>query len=194
MKKCSINIIYLSFTLFILSCENKNLSKADNTIIDSISSVKDHDSISVIDTIIVLKKDVTSFKERVLTSKIAKSILYNHFRKKGYLIQEELKGISKNNESEICVLYDTIFKLKNSSSAIISYWLSPPYSSGHCFQPSKAIIINTDNGYKITNEDFIPTSFAIDSVKTISNNDIIFGYEYDCVEDNVIRKLIITLK
>jgi len=190
--------LLILFIVSLTSCGNGSVKGTKGSFIDSTLKKKLSiiDSIPTLDTTIVLKKYTPAkYAGKILSTSIAKNILYNHFRSKGYLIQEELKGISETDELKTCVTYDTIYKVNNkTSSAVISYWLAPPYSSGHCYQPSKAIIVDTDKGYKITNEEFIPTSFTIDSISMIDCYPIIFCYDFDCGEDKVIKKIRIKLK
>ncbi|NJL76693.1 MAG: hypothetical protein HC892_18400 [Saprospiraceae bacterium] len=108
-----------------------------------------------------------------MTSAYAKKILYSYFKTKGYFTSDNLPDMGKLTESDnykLSVAYDTIFitDLNDNQNidAIITYWLTPPYASGHCWQPHKAIVVGTDKGYRITNEEFIPDNFAIDSVVT----------------------------
>ncbi|MFZ4741669.1 MAG: hypothetical protein ACOYLE_10950 [Bacteroidales bacterium] len=199
MKK-SISIILLF--IFICLITFKVTSNEENPHFDFILSKQD--SIPFLDTIINLKNiKISSYKGRNLTNIIAKNILYKHFKRKGYFVETQfVNGYPVNSDTLIeqveCVYFDKIYKinLNNNkySDAIISYWINLPYASSNCLQPKKAIIIDTDSGYKITNEDFIPENYYIDSVVKKENQSIIFGYEYDCNEHIAIRNLRIKLK
>jgi len=146
-----------------------------------------------LDTTIALAdiKDIDS-DNRNLTEKEAEGFLYKYFRIKGVLNRSDFKVNALNDAERICVDYDTIYKIQTNkfSGAVISYWLGPCDLNGHCFQPTKAIIIATKNGYKISNEEFIPTNFAIDS--TVKSN--IYGYDYECGRRGVIRHFKVTLR
>jgi hypothetical protein len=102
------------------------------------------------------------------------------------------QSTQKKSEGQLRIGYDTIYKIQTPgfSGAIISYWLGSIDLNGHCFQPQKAIIRHTRNGYKITDENFIPTNFPIDS--TVVSN--IYGYDYDCGGKGIVRHFNIALK
>lgn len=155
----------------------------------------------VSDTTIVLKNITRSrYQGPDLDDSIAKKILYRHFKQLGYLTEDDLPDIAHITEADnrkLSVDYTTIFKTDINHSgrtdAVITYWLTPPHASGHCWQPYKAIIADTDTGYSISNEAFIPDNYAIDSVKNIDGAVIIFGYDYDCGNGRMVRRLRIKL-
>jgi hypothetical protein len=172
-------------------CRESISSQEMETISDSILSF---DS-----TIFLLKQPVSHYHGINLTDSLAKIVLYNHFKSQGYLIQEELKGdYSEENEKRSCVRFSKIHEvdLNNNSfiDAVVEYWLSPIYASGHCWQPHKAIIMDTDDGYQISNEEFIPINFDIDSVSIFQGHPTLFGYDYNCGEDRILRYFTLTLK
>jgi hypothetical protein len=151
------------------------------------------DSLPLLDTIIILSGANNSyFNNKNLTKKEAETCLYKYFKSKGVITRDELKSELSESEERLCVYYDTIYKMHTNkfSGAIISYWLGPADLNGHCFQPSKAIIRNTKNGYKITDEEFISTNFAIDS--TVKSS--IYGYDYECGGRGIIRHFKVTLR
>jgi hypothetical protein len=56
----------------------------------------------------------------------------------------------------------------------------PCGASGNCYQPHKAMIVNISNKFYITNTDFIPDNFSIDSIKQDKKFIYIYSKEYDC--------------
>jgi hypothetical protein len=197
MKKLiTILLIFIIFITFKIKSNEENLHTNFN--------LMKQDSIPFLDTIINLKNIENSiYSGRNLTIKLAKNILYNHFKSKGYFVETQfIDGYPVISDTLIepaeCVYFDTIYKinLNNNkySDAVISYWINLPLASGNCLQPEKAIIIDTDDGYRITNEDFIPENYTIDSVIIKDNQSIIFGYEYDCNEHIAIKTFRIKLK
>ncbi len=202
ISKTFLAIFISLFTLTIGNCGNQNdsgkwFSYKKSALFHHTINPADPDTIPLLDTTIVLKERIELMvNAKVLTSVIAEKVLYSYYREKGYLIQKELTGISddEDDESALCVSYDTLYLFNNSSCAIVTYWIAPPYSSGHCFQPSKSIIVATENGFTITNEEFIPIEYCVERIDTAVLNPIIYGYEYDCPEDITIRNLKITLK
>lgn len=152
------------------------------------------DSLAFLDSTIVLSKINNShFGIKNLTEKEAKKCLYKYFKNKGVITHDELKGDLSEPEGTLCIDYDTIYRLKSKkiSGAIITYWLAPAYTNGHCFQPSRAIISYTQKGFKITNEDFIPEKFIIDSV---GENLSFYGCDFECANNKILRHFKITLK
>lgn len=152
------------------------------------------DSLPYLDSTIVLKNSNYFPNSMVLlTEKEAKKVLYKYFKNKGVLSHDELKGDLSEVEGTLCVDYDTLYKLNSNqfSVAIITYWFDVAYTSGHCFQPSRALITYTKKGYQISNENFIPEKFKIDSVGT---NGSFYGYDFECANNKIIRHFKITLK
>ncbi|HRI20351.1 MAG TPA: hypothetical protein PLA68_05335 [Panacibacter sp.] len=127
-----------------------------------------------------------------VTNRQAKTYLYKYFKRKDILPREEINAKTDNAGDRLCVSYDTVYNIhtKNNSGAIVSYWLGPADLNGHCFQPSKAVIQKINNEYTISNEDFIPSNFAIDS----SSGSFLYGYDYDCGGGSILRGFRITLK
>ncbi|MEI7594819.1 MAG: hypothetical protein WCK02_03650 [Bacteroidota bacterium] len=150
---------------------------------------------STLDTTVLVKGVFPSkYRGPNLSLKLAKKILYEYFNKKGIYNSDNIPSIIEDSDtSALSVDFDTIYKVNLNGNkfedAIITYWLALPYSSGHCLQPLRAVIIDTDNGYTITNEEFIPDRYIIDSVKNSSSGNYIYGYDYECANDKVLRKL-----
>ena len=151
------------------------------------------DEYSFLDTAIVVSDNGTLLmNDENLDSTNSEKILYDHFRNKDVLPRKELLIRSTIYTGEENVDYDTVYKIqsKELSVLVISYWQGPTDLNGHCFQPKKAIIQKTKNGIKITNEEFIPTSFAIDSTKS----NFIYGHEFECVGRGNLRQFRIELR
>jgi hypothetical protein len=136
----------------------------------------------------------SNFNGKNLTDSIAKKILYNYFKGKGYYNSDNLPDFDKLTDADndkLSVSINDIFIAElngnENKDAIISYWVMPPYASGHCWQPHKAIILDTEEGYTITNEEFIPEYFAIDSVQNVNGRVTVYGYYYDCENHKVLE-------
>jgi hypothetical protein len=189
------NILTLIALLFFLACKNHSSvtdspTKPTKEPGDTILKTQD---LPFLDTIIVLSgaKDL-SITNKKLSEKEAQALLYKYFEKKGIRTRNDPKDTSLNSKDRLCVDYDTMYQIQTNkfSGAIVSYWLGPADLNGHCFRPGKAIILDTKEGFKFTNEGFIPKNFEIDSV--IKSN--IHGYDYDCGGRGIIRYLKVTLK
>ncbi len=136
-----------------------------------------------------------------LTFNLAKKLVYAYYRKKGYCSSDKLPDMTNSEIKDgniLCVDFDTLYFThlsgKYGQDAIVTFWITPPYSSGNCFQPHKAIITYNANGYQFTNEDFIPDSFAIDSLTIINDRVFVNANQYDCNQHKEIRRLRIQLK
>lgn len=203
-KATQLTIIFIS--LFFVLCKSK--IKTIDTLNGLDTAIKvNNDTPNIIvlqtlDTTIILSKlEKSNYKGKKLTNMMAKKILYNHFTNKGYYTSDNLPDMSNLSEQDaqkLSVHFDTTYITELNSNknedAIITYWLMPPFASGHCWQPHKAIILDTDKGYKIVNEEFIPENFAIDSVVNNNGQLIVYGYDYDCANHKVLRNLIMHIK
>jgi len=161
----------------------------------------DRSKLPILDTTIVLSHIVPSvYQGANLTNSLAKNIVYNYYKKKGYFVMEEMPYVMnprKDNSGKLVVDYDKMFVVNFNNDkladAVVSFSLLPLGGSGECYLPHKAIIMDTDNGYELTNEDFIPENFMIDSIGEINGRHVIFGYDYDCANHQALRRLRITL-
>lgn len=164
-----------------LENRSPNIPK-DSTVLENASST----TLPLLDTTIILKriKNHPGFSKNI-TEKEGQLALYRYFDRKGVV-----SGPSSDQE-KVCVDYDTLYPVHTGrfSGAIISYWLGECDLNGHCFQPSKAIISRTISGLRVSNENFIPTNFTIDSTA----GPIVYGYDYDC-GDGILRSIKITLQ
>ncbi|MFN4316181.1 MAG: hypothetical protein ACK4E0_17975 [Chitinophagaceae bacterium] len=145
-------------------------------------------------TIILTSLTRTNYTGPALTNSLAKKILFSYFESKDYFTSDNLAdsaNLTGLDADKLSVTYDTIYTVdlngNESLDAVISYWLTPRGASGHCWQPHKAVISDTDKGYRITNEEFIPENFAIDSIVTKDHIVTIYGYEHDCGDHEVLR-------
>jgi len=175
--KMRLLIFLVIATISFAFCKSKNATNSRELELP-IKRLLRSDSLPFLDTLIKLTHfDNSNFPNSNVTQIEAEKCLYNYFRSKGIFSREELKK-HKTNTEQICVDYDTIYRVRTVefSGAVISYWLGPTSLNGHCFQPQKAIVRQTKKGWNITDEGFMPTNFAIDSV--VSSN--IYGFDYDC--------------
>ena len=179
--------------IFLASCDSKTSVKQKT--ISPVQNSSETDSIPTIDTTIILTGLVKSnYHGQNLTDSLAKRILYSYFKEKGYYNSDNLPVLEKLTDAEknkLSVSFNEIFLIElngiKNENAIISYWLTPPYAVGNCWQPHKAIIVPTEKGYKITNEEFIPDNFSIDSVLNKDGQITIYGYDYDCGNHKVLK-------
>lgn len=155
------------------------------------------------DSIIYIKFNNSNYSGSDLNQDLAKKILFEHFKRKGFLLQSDLKGDFSELENpktkgKKCIDFIGIenFNLNNNQKkdAVVSYYNCEPYLNGNCVLPEKAIISDTDNGYKLINENFIPSDFSIDSI--INSNNRIFFYcnKWDCQNHKKIKFYRIELK
>lgn len=158
-------------------------------------------STSIFDTTVMLIGiNKSNYRSSELNDSLAKTVLYEHFIKRGFWTADNLPNatnMKKENKERLCVEFTSIFKTSlnnnNSSDAVITYWLTPLHAVGNCWQPHKAIILDTDKGYQVSNEEFIPDNYVVDSVKTVNDQVLIYGYEYECARDKILKNLRIRL-
>lgn len=130
----------------------------------------------------------TTLKSK-LNEQMAQAILLEYYKKKGICDASNPKEMPIATES---IMYDTLYfaNLNHDSfpDAIILYWITPVYASGHCYQPTEAMIVSESNGYRLVNADFLPDDFQIDSIASDKNRTFIYGCEYDCRDNIKMRK------
>ena len=205
MKQHIVILILLIIAYAFVKCRNrsaieKNIVETQEINLAAKIEEAKIDEYEIIDTTIFLSGIKSSrYKGDKLTSGMAEEILYQHFVKKGYFRSDKIPEVIKKEDGEkLAVYYDTTYLVNLNQNkfndAIICFWLTPPGASGHCWQPHKAIISDADKGYKISNEEFIPTNFAINSVANQNNKSVIFGYDYDCGNHKVLRNLRLVLE
>lgn len=186
--------LLIFFAVVLISCkastdENKKVSNSDERnnlvnqvierppLLDSIINLGIHESI------------LTEFCE--FNNSEAIKYLLKYFKHRGILPRKDVK-INTHGNSKTCISYDTIHKFAANRfcGGIISYWLGPADLNGHCFLPSHSVIQLTENGYKISNVNFIPSNFILDSIQET----ILYGFIYDCGRSESKRPFKITLK
>ncbi len=146
--------ITIFFFFLIISCNN--LEKSPLFYAES----------ELIDTSIVIH-NIPNIKIKYdFSENEAKDFLYLHYKKQGVKNESELKLNPKSYNDELIIAYDTIYKLESEKSiAVIQYWKAPASASGEVILPHHAIISKNQKGLNITNKDFIPLNFFIDSVR-----------------------------
>lgn len=198
--KLSCGILLSLLCLVWLSCKDEKSQV--NAITASPQAVIAPAMLSTLDTNIVLSSvEKSNYRGTQLTSRLAKRILYAYFKRKGCYTEDNLPGFDQLTEvdnDKLCVTYDTLFMVdlnhNEYQDAIVKYWLTPPYANGHCWQPKKAIILDTNTGYTVKNEGFIPENYAIDSVVSENGQVFIYGFDYDCGNHEVLKYLRITMR
>ncbi len=194
---------FVCIALLLTSCGNKRTSQPKNTS-DHFSGANkrsDTDTLYSLDTTIMIQDiPISTYQGDELNDSIAKAILFSYYKKKGYANSENLSHQGRHvdiKDDELVIDYDKIFVAdindNRRTDAIITFWMSPSHASGHCWQTHKALIVDTDHGYEITNEEFIPTNFTIDSVVKSNGRLTLFGYDYDCENHKTLQLLQITL-
>ncbi len=187
-------------TCFLISC-NSRTSKEHNNTPRSFESSEEY-NIPVKDTTIFLDGITTSgYHGQDLTESMAKNILYTHFQERGFYTEYAKPSFEKFRDVDNyipCAEYARIFFVdlngNKKRDAVISYWFDPAYTNGHCVQPHYAIIADTDKGYQVTDKEFIPPSFILDSIAVNRQQVVIHCKEYECANKRVLRNLVLKLK
>lgn len=205
--------VYSAFGVVLLLLATSCNNQSDPGLTDSATVLTDtaptaETKLTTLDTIIPIVTMINpGFQGPGLTEAIAETVLYTHYQRIGYYIEGEQPSMDEvaQHPEKMMVGYDTIYYADLNGTrfrdAIITYWICPPYSSGHCLQPSRAVIMDSfsgdlenKSGYEISNENFIPVNYAIDSVVDRNDDVTIYGYDYDCANHKMLRKLKIRVK
>jgi hypothetical protein len=173
----------------VIGCKN-DTTKKSTKINDSESAATKHraSELPTFDTVIKISSH-KNFKpgKNAISSEEAKAFLYKHFRQKGILPRNEYENLLRKGDKALIVTFNKSYPIASDKyvGAVLSFWIGPPDLNGLCYQPSKAFILHTANGYRILAENFIPKSYSIDSTK----GNILFGYEFECGGRGMVRKI-----
>ena len=63
----------------------------------------------------------------------------------------------------------------------------PCAASGHCYQPTHALITKIKGKYKLVSAEFLPSQFGIDSISVSGNFNYLYFYSFDCSENKIIK-------
>ncbi len=165
--------------LTLVACKGDRNSIASPTSQDQKVEISKKQDLPFLDTTIFLSEiQNASIAEKGTSKNEAETLLYTYYKTRGVRSVNDSKPTSQTSKEELYVTFDKLYPFKSNyiSGAVVSYWLGPRDLNGHCFQPRKAVILNTKDGIKFTNENFIPINFTLDSV--VGTN--IYGYEYEC--------------
>ncbi len=182
MKK---SLIIFGFAMLVFSCK-----KTEPKTVDTLKTIKD--------TIVSIVTIHQIENQNLITNEIAVSTLNNYFKSKGFLIQSEIdqdlniQRLPKNKGKQVIDFVEV--KWFTNQLGLISYFNLKPGEVGHCVQPHYALLSNAENGFAISNEEFLPTNFIIDSLKTIEGKRIIYANNYDCHTHKVLKKYKIEIK
>jgi hypothetical protein len=200
--QCVNGISYIYVLCLILSKILRNIAIISFVGVTASCSQKKHEPsipVSCLDSSINLQVRKSNYSGPQLTREIATEIIDSYFTKQNAYTKETVPEIVRDSDvNKLVVEFDTIYftNLNNNKypDAIVQYWLDPIGANGTCVLPHKAIISDTDSGYKLTDRDFIPINYCIDSVSDISDSVFMFGYFYDCGNKKILRQLRISLR
>jgi hypothetical protein len=182
--KNTLLILALAITLF--SCK-KNEIKTETKIIETFQ-----------DTIVNIELVNPVVSQDSISTEKATQTLYAHFKSKGFLIQDEIEkdlNLARlpENKGKNVIGFSELF-LFNNQLGIVTYYNAEPGAIGHCIQPHLALISNTVSGLVVSNEEFLPPNFTIDSLKIENNKPIIYSRDYNCYTKEFLKKYKIQLK
>ena len=124
----------------------------------------------------------------MLTEEIAKQTLDEYYAAKG--IHDYETGYQDEEGNQLCAYYDTIYKynLNNDrhQDAVIEYHLMPCFSSGTCFQPTRAIITKINGKYRLISAELLPSYFTIDSITYDKKYNYLYFHKFNCPEPDVV--------
>ena len=189
--KNTLILLVLAITLFSCKKTEPEINKPKTV---NIKTVKD----TFLDTIVNIFNIEMTENQNFITNKMATETLNNYFKSKGFLIQSEINKdlniprLPKNKGKNVIEFLELF--LFNKQLGIITYFNAPAGAVGHCVQPHLAVISYSNNGLLISNEEFLPPNFSIDSVKIIDNKPVIYSRDYDCYNNKFLKKYRIELK
>lgn len=189
------SILIVTIFLAFSACSNHDAKKDVDVKKDESSTAKTVTDkvLPVLDTtILLLGAKGARVIHRPVKESEATFALYKYFAKQGIGTRSKTISSATDSAEKVIVDYDTLYQLQTErfSGGIISYWLGPPDLNGHCFQPRKAVILYTKIGLAISDKEFIPTNFTMDSVIKST----VYGYDYEGGGRGVIRNLRIQLR
>lgn len=182
------SIVIVAIVIVFFSCKKEEITKKVTE-----KSSKFRDSI-----LTILPKNKNKLQQ-TLSEDLAIKTVNNYFKNNGYLIHSEIEGHSEvlelpENKDKKIISFIAMFPFNNNKSAVITYYNCLPFQSGHCIQPHNAIISNSEKGFTISNEDFLPTNIAIDSLVTVNKKTVIYAVDYNCELHKVRNNYKIELK
>lgn len=165
----------IAFIILLASCQKK---KTPSPV--AINELKSN----ITDTI--LEIDSLNFTDpngsSKLTEEIANKALDEYYAPKG--IHNYETGYQDEEFMQLCAYYDTLYTYQlnndNHEDGIIKYHLMPCSASGHCYQPTYAIITRINGKHKLISAEFLPEYFGIDSVVSNKNFKQLYFYSFDC--------------
>jgi hypothetical protein len=189
------NYFFFALLLIIAACTNSGKNNSDSAITQNPikAESKKGELFPFLDTAIHLNVLKGQYGFNVpITDVKARNALYKYFEAKGMLRRQDMENSQDSVNNGMSIEYDTIYHIKGGKygGAVVSYWIGPSDLNGHCFQPSKAFIQTTTDSHLVSNENFIPPNFALDS----SSGSYIYGYDYDCGGRGVVRRFRIALE
>lgn len=180
------SLAFIFILIIAASCKNTYKINSNN--------YKYNDTLIFVDSLDFL----TTENKMVLTNETAHAILLDYFKNKRDYYPEEIMTLDSlmahdfdDDHMPMCIGFDTLYKTKLNNDdvldGIVSYWDMPCGASGTCYLPQKAIIVSISDKYYITNTDFIPNNYSIDSIRQDKAFTYIYGNEFDCANHTIIR-------
>lgn len=182
-------ILIIAFAITLLSCKKNEIKNETGISEKKIETIQD--------TVVNIKPINTVENLDSISAKNATKTLYTYFKSKGFLTQDEIEKKPSirwlpKNEGKNVIEFSELF-LFNNQLGIVTYYNAEIGASGHCIQPHLALISNTVNGLKVSNEGFLSPNFTIDSLKIIDNKPVIYSRDYDCYNHKFLKNYRIKL-
>ncbi|KOS05482.1 hypothetical protein AM493_05135 [Flavobacterium akiainvivens] len=150
------------------------------------------DSVKVIDTLLVIDSlNFTNPKgNSILTEAIAQKVLEEYYAAKG--IHNLETGYQDEEGNQMCAYYDTLYRYHlnndNHEDGIIKYHIMPCLASGHCYQPTRAIITKINGKYTLISAELLPSYFGIDTITSDNKYNYLYFYKFNCPEHDIIAR------
>ena len=122
-----------------------------------------------------------------LTEAMAKQALDNYYSAKG--IHDFGTDYQDEEGNQVCAYYDTLYTYNlnddKHEDGIIEYHLMPCSASGHCYQPTYAIITNIKGKYKLISAEILPEGFGLDTIISDKEYNLFYYYKFDCSQNKI---------
>jgi hypothetical protein len=187
-------LLLLALVITLFSCKKNEPKIETKTVTETESKIVE----TFQDTVVNIKPVKPIEIQDSISTEKATQTLYAHFKSKGFLTQDEIEKkpsiqwLPKNKNKNVIEFSELLFF--NKQFAVITYYNAAIGAIGHCVQPHLALISNSVNGLAISNEEFLPPNFTIDSLKIENNKPIIYSRDYNCYNNEFLKKYRIELK
>jgi hypothetical protein len=178
-------ILTLIIVLAVLSCK-----KEQSILLATKQGIPAKDTLKVKDTLLFIDSlnYTNSTGRSILTEAIAQKVFEDYYAAKGF--HNHKTGYQDDEGNQMCAYFDTLYRYHlnndNHEDGIVEYHLMPCLASGHCYQPTRAIITKINGKYKLISAELLPSNYNIDSVTFDKKSNYLYFYKFNCPEPGAV--------